>query len=50
MPGPMNFGGICMSKKYVQSMYKALVQTIVLADNNKKLWKMKIHLMIKIFG
>ena len=31
-------------------MYKALIQPVVPVDNNKKIWKMKIPLKIKIFA
>jgi hypothetical protein len=34
----------------VHSMYNALTQPVVPIDNNKKIWKMKIPLKIKIFA
>ena len=34
----------------VDSMYRALVHSDVPVDNNKKIWKMKVPLKIKIFG
>ena len=34
----------------MESMYRALIQPEVLADNNKKTWKMKIPLRNKIFA
>ena len=34
----------------VRSMYRALIHHDVQADNNKKMWKMEIHLKLKIFG
>ncbi|EMS60311.1 Aminoacylase-1 [Triticum urartu] len=34
----------------VESMYRALIQSYVLVDNSKKIWKMKISLKNKIFA
>jgi hypothetical protein len=35
---------------YVDSLYKAIIQSDIPVDNNKNIWKMKIPLNTKILG